>query len=150
MQKITESLKKIRKKTIEYIITNRLFITYVILSFLGTMFVRKFTIGTFWSFKTIVVDLGMILVIGAFGYLIKPKNQFIYYFIWTIIFATMDIVNSIYFTFYTDFASFGSLATLGQVETVGDSIFDKLRFVDIMYVYIPILFYLLSNKLLHY
>lgn len=147
MQKITDGLKKLRKNIIEYIITNRLFISYVILSFLGTMFVRKYTIGTFWSFKTLIVDLGLILIIGAFGYLFKPKNQFKYYFVWTIIFATMDVINSIYYTFYTNFASFGSIATLGQVETVADSIFDKLRVVDIMYILIPLTFYFIHRKL---
>ena len=67
-RKINNCLKKIRKNTVEYIITNRLFVSYVILTLLATMFVRKFTIGTFFSFKPLITDLGLILLIGSFGY----------------------------------------------------------------------------------
>ena len=146
--KLTECLKKIRKNIVEYIITNRLFISYVILAIIGTMFVRKFTIGTFFALKPFTTDLGIILIIGGFGYFVKPKNQFKYYFIWLIIFTTLFIISSIYYTFYTSFASVGELGTVGQVETVTGSIFEKIRFVDIMYIAIPIIFYLIHKRLL--
>ena len=147
MEKLSNLLKSIKKNIIEYILTNRLFITFFILSLLGTMFVRKFTIGTFWAIKPIITDIGLILIIGAFGYLFKPKNQFVYYFIWLIIFTVMNIVNSIYYIFFTTFASFGELSTLSQAETVTGSIFDKLRFIDIMYVINPIIFYFVHKVL---
>ena len=46
-KKIKKTLKTIRKSIVEYIITNRLFISYVILAIIGTMFVRYFTIVIF-------------------------------------------------------------------------------------------------------
>ncbi len=147
-KKIYNFLKKIRKNVVEYIITNRLFISYVILALLGTMLVRKFTIGTFFSFKPFITDLGIILIIGGLGYCIKPKNQFKYYFIWLIIFTLMNVINSIYYTFYTSFASFGELTAVGQTETVTGSIFERIRFVDLMYIFFPIIFYLIHKKLL--
>lgn len=146
-EKISKLLKKIRKNVVEYIITNRLFITYVFLAMIGTILVRKFTIGSFFAFKPFVTELGLVLIIGAFGYLVKPKNQFRYYFIWIIIYTILNIVSSVYYTFYTSFASFGELATVGQVETVTGSIYDKLRIVDLMYVIIPIVFYLVHRAL---
>lgn len=147
-KKILNCLRTIRKNVVEYIITNRLFISYVIFALIGTMLVRKFTIGTFFSFKPFITDLGIVLIVGGFGYFIKPKNQFKYYFIWLIIFTLINIISSIYYTFYTSFASFSELVTVGQAETVTGSIFEKLRFVDLMYVFFPIIFYLIHKKLL--
>ena len=147
-KKILNCLRTIRKNVVEYIITNRLFISYVTFALIGTMLVRKFTIGTFFSFKPFITDLGIVLIVGGFGYFIKPKNQFKYYFIWLIIFTLINIISSIYYTFYTSFASFSELVTVGQAETVTGSIFEKLRFVDLMYVFFPIIFYLIHKKLL--
>lgn len=146
-EKISNLLKNIRKNITEYIITNRLFISYVLLALICTMCVRKFTIDSLFALKPLITDLGLILIIGAFGYFVKPKNQFKYYFIWIIIFTIMSVISSVYYTFYTSFASFGELATVGQVETVTGSIFDKLRFVDLMYIVVPILFYVIHRKL---
>lgn len=146
--KIFECLRTIRKNIVEYIITNRLFLSYVILSIIGTLLVRKFTIGSFFSLKPFITDLGIILVVGGLGYFVKPKNQFIYYFIWIILFTLINIISSIYYTFYTSFASIGELATVGQAETVTGSIFEKLRFVDLMYILVPIIFYVIHKKLL--
>ena len=147
-KKILNCFRTIRKNVVEYIITNRLFISYVILSLLGTMLVRKFTIGTFFNFKSLITDLGIIFIIGGFGYFVKPKNQFKYYFIWLIIFNLINIINSIYYKFYANFASVGYLSTVSQAETVTGSIFEKISFFDIMYVIFPILFYLIHKKLL--
>lgn len=147
-QKVLNCIKKVRKNVVEYVITNRLFISYVILSLIGTMLVRKFTIGTFFSLKPMITDLGIILVIGGLGYFVKPKNQFKYYFIWLIIFTLINIISSIYYTFFVSFASFGELGTVGQTETVTGSIFERIRFVDLMYVAFPIIFYLIHKKLL--
>ena len=98
--KIFECLRTIRKNIVEYIITNRLFLSYVILSIIGTLLVRKFTIGSFFSLKPFITDLGIILVVGGLGYFVKPKNQFIYYFIWIILFTLINIISSIYYTFF--------------------------------------------------
>ena len=147
-EKTKLALKKIRKSVIEYIVTNRLFLSYVILSLIGTMLLRNFTMGKLWSLKPFVVDLGLILIIGALGYFVKPKNQFKYFFIWMLVFTTMEIVNSVYYTFYTNFASFSEIATLGQVETVVGSIFERLRIVDFIYIIFPIIFYAIHNSLI--
>ena len=146
---VKKTFKKVKKNTIEYIITNRLFISYVFLSYIATICVRKFTIGTAFNINPMVTDLGLILMIGSFGYLIKPKNQFKYYFIWIIIFNLMCLISSIYYIFFTSFASIGELATIGQTETVTGSIFDKLRISYMIYIIIPILFYMIHKKLLY-
>ena len=84
--------KKTIKSIVEYIITNRLFISYVVLSLIATICVRAFTIGSALKLKPLLTDLGFILVIGGLGYLVKPKNQFKYYFTWLIIFNLICLI----------------------------------------------------------
>ena len=145
--KTKKALRKFRKNIVEYIITNRLFLSYVILSIIGTMLVRNFTISKLWTIKPFIVDLALILIIGALGYFVKPKNQFKYFFIWLIIFTLMEVVNSVYYIFYTDFASFSNLATLGQAETVVGSIFERLRILDFIYIIFPLIFLAIHESL---
>ena len=146
--KVNNCLKKIRKNTVEYIITNRLFVSYVILTLLATMFVRKFTIGTFFSFKPLITDLGLILLIGSFGYFVKPKNQYRFYYALVIVISVICLISSIYYRFFTSFASIGEIATVGQTETVTGSIFDRLSIKDGVFILIPVIFYLIHRKLL--
>lgn len=145
--KIKYGLRVTRKKVVEYITTNRLFLSYVILSTLGLLLVRNFTINNMHNFKVFTIDLAIVLILGAFGYLIKPKNQFKYYFIVLLIFTIMEVVNSIYFTFYYSFASFGELAAAGQTESVMGSIFDKVKITDLIYILFPIIFYWIHRGL---
>lgn len=147
-EKIKLTLRKIRKNIIEYIATNRLFLSYVIISLIGLILIRTFTIGNPLSLKTFIVDLALILIIGSFGYLVKPRNQFRYFFIIIVILTITEVINSIYYTFYYSFASLGELATVGQTETVTASIFDKLRIIDIIYILFPFIFYAIHKKLL--
>lgn len=147
-EKVKKTYKTIRKSIVEYIITNRLFISYVILAIIGTMFLRYFTLGTFFYFKSFITDLAVILIIGGLGYFVKPKNQFKYYFIWLIIFTIINVVNSIYYKFYVNFTSVGYLSTLSQAETVTGSIFEKVSFYDVMYILVPVIFYVIHKKLL--
>lgn len=146
--KIKLTLRKTRKSIIEYIATNRLFLTYIIISILGLLLVRNFTIGNMFSFETFIVDLAIVLIIGSFGYLVKPKNQYRYFFIILLIFTIMEVVNSIYYTFYYSFASFGELVTAGQTETVMGSIFEKIKITDLIYILFPFIFYAIHKKLL--
>ncbi len=146
-KKISKNLRKFRKFIIEYILTSRLFITYVILSLIGMCLVRYFTLGDFITLRSFIANTGIIIIIGSFGYLVKAKRRFNYLFVWMIVFCALQIVNTIYYKFYTSFASFGDLATAGQTETVADSIFDRVSALDIMFIIFPIIFYVIHRKL---
>lgn len=147
MKKIKLALKKLRRNIIEYIATNRLFLSYALISLIGLILIRNFTVGHPFQIEPLIMDIALILIIGSFGYLVKPKNQYRYFFIVVLIFTIMEVVNSIYFTFYYSFASFGELSTLGQTETVAGSIFDKLNITDIIYILLPLIFYLIHKSL---
>lgn len=147
-EKIRLFFRKLRKIVIEYIATNRLFLTYVLIAMIGLMLVRNFTIGNMWDFPAFISDLALVLIIGALGYLVKPRNQYRYFMIVLIIFTLMEIINSVYYTFYTSFASFGELGTVGQTETVMGSVYERIKLTDLMYILFPFVFYLIHKKLL--
>ena len=146
-KKIVRFFKNIRKKVSKYLSTNRLFLTFVILAVIETILLRHFTLGNTWDFKPFICDLALLILIGAFGYFVKPKKQFNYYFIWMIIVTIMCVVNSIYYVFYTSFASFSLLAELGLVGEVGDSLIEKFKLVDFVYVVFPIIYLFIHTKL---
>ena len=140
MKRIKKWCKDLKKKTTKYVMTNKLFITYLLFSLAGCIIVRDVTIDTAFTLKPLCTEIGMILLAGSFGYFIKPKNQYKYFLTWLIIFTIIQVVNSVYYTFYASFASLGELAALKQAETVTDSIINELRLVDFIYILFPILF----------
>ena len=147
LKKFIEVLNKFKRKIIEYVITNRLFLTYLLMSLIGMIIARRTTIGEDHTLYPLITDIGFILVIGAIGYFIKPKNQFKYFFVWICIFCLMEVINTVYYVFYTSFASFGELASVSQAETVTGSIMEKMRLAYIVYIAFPIIFYYVHKKL---
>lgn len=146
-RKIINFFKKTRKKISKYLSTNRLFLTFVLFSLIETIIIRNYTIRNVFDYKPLICDFALLIIIGAFGYFIKPKKQFNYYFIWLLIITLMCIINSVYYVFYTSFASFSLIAELGLVGEVGDSVVEKFRVIDFIYVIFPVLFYLVHTKL---
>ena len=140
-------LRKVKKSLVSYFMTNKLFISYIILALIGTIIARFFSFGHTFFLKAHVTDLALILLIGLFGYLFKPKNRYKYYLTWLIIYSVIEFVNVIYYKFFTSFASFGEVATLGQTETVAGSIFEKLHVLNFIYFLFPIIFYLTHLKI---
>ncbi len=139
--------KKVKKSLIEYIISNRLFLSYVLMSILSTTVARSNTIGIGKSLFPFITDIGLILLIGSFGYFIKPQKQYKYFFIWMCIFCLMGLVNSIYYLFYSSFASFGEIASLSQTETVTGSIWEKFKWNYLIFIIFPLIFELVHRKL---
>lgn len=146
MNKVSKFLNRFKHSTIEYIVTNRLFITYVVMSIIGTIVVRKNTIGL-GSIYPLLTDIGIILLVGSIGYFIKPKDQFKYFFFWLLFFTFIEVANAVYYVFYTSFASAGELASLSQAETVTGSIWEKIHISYFIYILFPIIFYYVHKKL---
>lgn len=147
MKKINKYLKNIQFVISKYVYTNRLFLTYLILALCSSIILRNVTVHGAFSTKPMFTDLGLILLIGSLGYIVKPKNQFKYFFVWLIIFTVIEVINSVYYIFYASFGSLAELATLSQAETVTDSIYSQLRLVDFIYILQPVMFYYIHNNL---
>ncbi|MBR1413578.1 MAG: LTA synthase family protein [Bacilli bacterium] len=146
-KKLNFSPRNVRKKVASYIITNRLFISYFILSLIGTILLRYNTVGKALSIKPIICDIALILIIGSFGYFVKPKKQFRYYFICMLVYTVAEVLNSIYYTFFVSFASFGEISSLSQTDTVTGSIIERLKLTDFSYIFLILLFILIHHIL---
>ncbi len=145
--KIKELFYWIKKNITLYVTTNKLFLVYLLMAILGTVFLRLFTVGNPFSLKPLLMDLALILLIGSLGYLFKTNKQHTYYFIILIVYSLIEFINHIYYIFYTSFASFSELAGLGQAETVTGAIFEKLSPLQFIYFLFPLMFYFIYHKL---
>lgn len=152
-EKIITALKRVKEEQLvkKYIENNTLFLAYVIVCLLNATILRVFCINTidnYLSIKAIMGDLAVVTIVGAFGYLCKPKNRFTYYFCFTIFFSAICMINSIYYTFYTSFASISMLSLTQYVGTVGDAVVENvLQLKDLIYIIGPLVLIYIHMKL---
>lgn len=134
IKKILKKLKNFNYK--KYIRDNIPFLSFVLISVINGSILRFFTIRNYFEIKPILGDLSFIIIIGSLGYFLKPRNQFKYYFILSVIFTMICIVNSIYYTNYLSYASFSLLATSLQVIGVSDAVTKNImELKDFIYIW---------------
>jgi len=137
---VEKFFNKFKINSKEYLKTNILFISYVILSLVNAILLRFFTVGNYFEIKPVLADLSIILLIGSIGYFIKPKNQFKYFFTWNVIFTATCTINSLYYTNYLSYASFSLIATSLQIVDVADAVTENiLEIKDFIYLLSPLI-----------
>ena len=97
-KKITEFINLFKIHSKSYLKTNILFMTFVSTSVINGCLLRFLTVKNYFDLKPVIADLAIVLIIGAFGYFIKPKHQFKYFFTWSVVFTILCLVNSMYYT----------------------------------------------------
>lgn len=131
-----KKFKAIASKISLYLKTNKLFFVFVLTSVGNATLLRFLTVQNYFEVKPLLADIGAVLLVGAFGYFFTPKNQFKYYFTWSIIFTLLCIINSMYYTNYMSYASVSLLATSLQVIDVGDAVVQKVMEIkDFCYIW---------------
>ena len=151
--KIINFLKKVKKEHLikKYIKENVLFLTYVFTCVLSSTLLRFLSmhlLENYLSIKPILADTAIIVFVGAFGYLLKPKNRFGYYLFFDILFSALCMINSVYYTFYTSFASVSMLSLTRYIASVGDAVVENvLQLKDIVYIFSPIILIAVHIKL---
>ncbi len=144
-KKVVPWLKKTSKN---YAKTNVLFLTFMITSIINEWLLRSLTVKNMFAVKPLLADLAILLIIGALGYFIKPKNQYKYFFGWSIFFTILCLVNSMYYTNYVSYASFSLLETSLQIVDVGDAVVQNvMELKDFCYLW-QILAMFFINKFL--
>lgn len=132
----------------KYVGTSILFFTFVITTLFNGWLLRFFTVKNSFDIKPLLADLVIILIVGALGYFIKPKNQFKYYFGFSILFTAICVINSVYYTNYLSFASFSLIATSLQLVDVADAVIGQvLEKKDFIYIFAPILLFVINMYL---
>ena len=104
-------VKKFFNKIIKFAKREKMFMFFVSYSLFNSILVRILTVGNFYDIRPILFDLGFLLIIGAFSFLIKEKNRFKYYFVWSIITSFICMANAAYYHYYDSFASISLLLT---------------------------------------
>ena len=151
--KVVKKAKEIKNGHLirEYFKNNILFVTFVITGVLSSTILRFFcmhTIENYLSFKAILADLVVVSAIGSLGYLFKPKNRFPYYMTMNIFLTAICMINSVYYTFYTSFASVSMLSLTQYIGDVGDAVVQNvLQIKDLIYIFSPITLIIVHLKL---
>ena len=153
-KKLIKYFSKVKREHLiqEYFKENMLFITFVFTCVLNSTILRFFcmhTIENYLSIKAILADLTVVIIAGSFGYLFKPKNRFTYFMIMEIFFTAICMINSVYYTFYTSFASVSMLVLTQYIGDVGDAVVENvLQLKDLIYIIGPLilLFVYLKTK----
>lgn len=131
-----------------YLKTNILFMTFVLSSLINGCLLRFLTVKNYFDIKPIIADLAVVLVIGAFGYFIKPKHQFKYYIVWSVIFSVLCIVNCMYYTNYLSFVSFSLLETSLQIAEVSDAVVDSvMEMKDFIFLWQILALFIVNSRL---
>jgi len=148
LKNVKIEIKKYKKIICNFALTNKLFISFIVLMLFEAYILRLQTLGwSTWNSKAIFFELAVITLLGSLGYLFKPKNQF-KYFQTVLCFSTaICTINAIYYTFYNSFVTIGLLETLGQVETVKDAFFDRLVPLHAIHLFFPIIYFIINKKL---
>lgn len=136
MDKIKNLLDKIKINSKGYLKTNILFATFLATSVINGCLLRFLTVKNYFDIRPVIADIAVVLIIGAVGYFIKPKHQFKYFFVWSIIFTALCVINSMYYTNYLSFTSLSLLETSLQIVDVGDAVVENvMELKDFCYIW---------------
>lgn len=131
-----KSLKKSLKKVKNYLKTNILMCTFIITSLINGCLVRFFTVSNYFAIKPILADIVVLLIITAFGYFLKPKHQFKYFIVWSIVLTALCIINTVYYSNYLSFASISLLKTATELGDYTNAVFENiLEIKDLIFLW---------------
>ena len=140
-----KKIKKIKKEHLirQFIQDNLLLIVFIATAVINSTILRFFcmkTIENYLSIKAIMADTVVAMFIGSFSFLFKPKNRFAYLISFNIFLTLICIINSVYYTFYTSFASVSMLSLTQYISDVGDAVVENvIQLKDLIYILGPII-----------
>ena len=129
-----EKLKKLMKKNVlkEYPVI----IYFIISSIINATLLRIFTVKNYFAIKPLLMDIGLVLIIGFLTFKVKEKNRKKYLIIMSILLIAICIINSMYYTYYKSYASISMLATSVFVVDVSDAVVQNvIQIKDIIFVW---------------
>ena len=124
---------------------------FIVTSLINGWLLRSYTVKNYFELKPLIGDLAVLLILGSFGYFIKPKHQFKYFFSLALIFNIMCMINSVYYTNYSSYASLSLLPTIPQLFGVTDAVDSIMGLKDFAFLWQLIVlmiinYYLKKNK----
>ena len=145
-----EKLKNIWKIVYQYIKSHTVMYVFILTSLICSILVRYYTIVNVFATKPLFTDLSFLLVVAYIGHFFSKRNQFKYFFIWSIILVFICTVNTIYYSNYISFTSVSFLKTAteltGYTDAVLDNILEPKQFIYIFQLVIMIFTYMQVRK----
>jgi len=140
IKKINKNLQRLLKNIKE----NYLFIAFFIVSnLLNGLILRVVTVSNGLSISPLLMDLLFLILISLLSLIFKRKNREKFLLNMSIIFTLICIINSIYYHYYSSFASISLLATAVFAKDVGDAIIENvLQPIDLIYIWQIIFIYI--------
>lgn len=151
--KVEKGIKTIKRDHLieKYFKENILFIVFVITGVISASLLRSFcmpTLDSIFSIQAILADTTVVILIGSFGYLLKPRHRFTYYISFNILLTAICTINSVYYTYYTSFASLSMLSLTQYVGEVGDAVTENvIQLKDLIFIIFPIIMFVVNHKL---
>ena len=107
---------------------------FIVTALVNTLLLRILTVGNFYYIKPLMADLAMLFIFSSFMFLFKTdKKRKRYLIVLSLITSIFCIVHSMYYTYYSSFASVSLLATSTFVVDVGDAVVEQvLKLSDFM------------------
>ena len=131
-------VKKISKKIILYLKTNILMTTFFLSCLINATLIRCFTVANYFAIKPLLADTVVLMLVTSLAYFLKPKHQFKYLFVWSIIFTAICVINSIYYTNYISFSSISLLETSKELGGYTNAVFENiLETKDLVFIWQP-------------
>jgi len=119
---------------------------FVLANFINALAIRLITTHTF-AIRALFFDLGFVLFMASFSFLIKKSGRRIYYILATLFMVAICIINSIYYNYYSSFVSASLIATSVFVKDVGDAVIDfAIKWQDWIYFWSLIGIFILLKK----
>ena len=129
---------RVFKKIGLYLKTNLLVEIFLIVNLINGVMLRNFTVKNIFDIKPLLGDLTILITVGAFSHLFKPKNQIKYLFSWSIVFSLVCFINCVYYSNYISFASFSMLTTATELTGYTDAVIQNiLELKDFIFFIVP-------------
>ena len=147
MMIIMKYRERIKSNLFNYVVNNKFFISYIVLSVLICVTLRLITLGFHFYIRSTLIDLLFILFFGTFGYFFKNKGRYIYYLFWLFFLTGLAIGNTIYYQFYKSFISVNLISTASMIGEVNDSLWAKIHLIQFVYLIYPVTFIIIHRFL---
>lgn len=144
--------KQIKSKTKKILTTIKdkyLFVLFFIMvNIINELLLRIITVKNVFSIHTLLIDIGLLILLSLLSLLFKRKNRIKYFMTITIVLTLICLINSVYYHYYSSFATVTLISNLVYAKDVGNAIFENvLKLVDFIYLWAPIAIYLLYHFL---
>ena len=120
---------------------------FIISNLINGLIIRIVTVKNGLFISPLLVDLGFLILVSLLSLSIKKEKRIRYFITLSIIFNIVCIVNSIYYHYYSSFASISLIANITFASDVSDAIVENvLKAVDLIYIWQTITLVIIYKK----